>query len=162
MGYHIIMFDPEAAPDEPKAFADWITGQTSWDMAGDQPAGLDPKTTAPPVQAWFMEVLRPYPPLHGPYALPGWHDKPGASEYRFAPHLAEIEVPDEKNEEAFTLCLELAQKHRIGLYDCGSRGEVWMPRDGELHAVAMTVERVIEAKEQASGSLLGRLFRRRA
>jgi hypothetical protein len=162
MGYHIIMFDPEAAPAEPEAFGRWISEETTWDMSGDQPAGLDPKTASAILQGWFMEVLRPYPPLHGPYALPGWHDKPGASEYRFAAHLAEIEVPTEKNEEAFTLCLELAQKMRLGLYDSGSRGEVWMPREGELHAVTMTVERVVEVKEQASGSLLGRLFRRRA
>lgn len=160
MAYEIILFDAEAAPATASEFSGWVRAQTTWDESGDQPPCLDPKTTAPGVREWFMEILRPFPPLHGPYALPGWHDKPGATDYFFASHLALAEFPSDMNEDAFQKCMELAQKHRLGLYDAGSLGEVWMPREGELHAVALTVGRVItprKEKEEAGGGLLGRL-----
>jgi hypothetical protein len=89
MNYDLAVFDPAAAPRNAKAFTEWYVAQTEWEGSGDP---CNPAITTPAVWAWFMDLIKEFPAMNGPFAKPGDEEEDDevmtrTSEYGIAPSL---------------------------------------------------------------------------
>ncbi len=65
MSYDLMVFDPTAVPLERAEFLNWYDEQTQW----SEPHGYDdPAVSTPRLRAWFLEMIKQFPPMNGPYA----------------------------------------------------------------------------------------------
>lgn len=58
MSYDIVAFDPDAAPSDPE-MAMWWVEQTE----AEQPSYSDPAITTAPLQAFYPDIIKDFPPL---------------------------------------------------------------------------------------------------
>ena len=67
MSYDLAVFDPAASPRIRRAFEDWFHRVTRWE---DQQSHDDPNICSPPLKSWFLEMIKEFPAMNGPYAVP--------------------------------------------------------------------------------------------
>jgi hypothetical protein len=65
MSYDLMVFAAEAAPKEREVFMKWCKEQSKWveDHSYD-----NPDVSTPALRAWFMEMIKAYPAMNGPYS----------------------------------------------------------------------------------------------
>jgi hypothetical protein len=110
----------------------------AWDEARqnggeDDPPSDNPDTLAPPLRAWFLEMVKTYPPLNNFYLKTAEVDDPNGTDYSlsrvaiyacFAWSLADAARGD---------VMRLAAKHAVGVFEVSAEsGAVWRPNQRGL------------------------------
>jgi hypothetical protein len=138
MSYDLMVFDPAAGPREPAAFMTWYRQQTEWAESHDY---NNPETPTPALRAWFQEMIQSYPPMNGPLASSN-PDDPQVTDYSVGCVVIYAAFAWSQAEEAYRQMLELARKHRVGLFDTSSiDGAVWLPKPNGAFEIAFYASR---------------------
>jgi hypothetical protein len=109
----------------------WYEKQTKWDEGHSYD---DPAVSADQLRAWFMEIIKAFPPLNGPLSqqdLP--EDEASATDYSVGKSVIYCSFAWSEAEQAYDTVFELAQKHCVGFFDVSSGNEeVWLPSSNKL------------------------------
>ena len=65
MSADLMVFDKSKAPAEPMEFLKWFYEKTTWTSDRDY---YDIKGASPELVSFFMEIIREYPAMNGPFA----------------------------------------------------------------------------------------------
>ena len=126
-----MVFEPEAAPKGHSGFLEWCAEQTKWNEGHSY---NDPRVTSARLRAWFLDVIRLFPPLNGVFAekeLP--EDEATAADYSIGTQMIYIAFAWSKAELAYQATFDLAAKHHLGFFNISSQDEeVWLPTEGQL------------------------------
>jgi hypothetical protein len=126
-----MVFEPSAAPASHAQFMEWYEQQTEWAEAHSYD---DPAVSTAKLRAWFMEIIRSFPPLNGPLSqddLP--EDEASATDYSVGKSVIYCCFAWSKAEVAYDTVFELAEKHDVGFFNVSSGAEeVWLPLKGKL------------------------------
>ena len=129
MSYDLMVFAVEAAPRERAAFLEWYGEQSEW---GEDHSYDDPEVSSPALRAWFMEMIKSYPPMNGPFAsdeLP--EDESSVTDYSVGRFVIYAAFAWSEAQRAYQTVFGLAGKHGVGFFNAGSDlAEVWLP-DGK-------------------------------
>jgi len=109
MSYDLMVFEPEAAPKDYYGFLGWCAEQTKWNEGHSY---NDPSVTSARLRAWFLDVIRLFPPLNGVFAekeLP--EDEVTAADYSIGTQMIYIAFAWSNAELAYQTTLDLAAKH---------------------------------------------------
>lgn len=141
-----MVFDPEAAPTEHRAFMAWYGTQTEW----REGAYEDPDTTSEKLRAWLFDMIPVFPPLNKVLSdeeLP--RDDTAAADYSMGAHFIYACFAWSKTDLAYRNVFDLAAKHRLGFFDVsGADQEVWLPAASGTLSLAHT---------KSASSLLGKV-----
>ena len=131
MSFDLMVFDPASAPRSRKAFLEWDAVNRRGDS--ELPPSNDPESLTLPLQAWFAEMIKTFPPLNGPLAT-GDVDNPKLTDYGLNRAYVYACFGWSQANAAFEHTVRLAEKHRIGFFNVSSDdSEVWLPgRAGKL------------------------------
>ena len=152
VSYDLAVFDAVAAPRNAPEFTKWYDAQTRWEELHSYD---DPAVSTPALRAWFMEMIRDFPPMNGPFAavndagsartsgdghqrrrfsLAGLfrslrdRDDAWTSDYSVGYSIIYVGFAWSKAQAAYRACYRLAAKHRVGFIDVSSdEGDVWFP-----------------------------------
>ena len=113
MSYDLMVFDPSAAPSEHSDFMDWYDQQTEWD---EDHGYNNPDVTTPALRAWFLEMIRAFPPLNGPYASSD--DDPTVTDYSVGNSVIYAAFAWSVAEQAYKTMFALAEEARRRLLQC--------------------------------------------
>ncbi len=129
MSYDLMVFEPEAAPLDYESFLTWYHDQTEWseDHGYDNPEVLSPR-----LLAWFMDMIRTFPAMNGPYAPSSDpEDDAATADYCSGKSIIYVAFAWSKAEAAYSAVFDLARRHGVGFFDAsGSDGRVYLP-DGQ-------------------------------
>lgn len=131
MSYDLMVFHPDAPPEDRDGFLKWYDAQTKWDEGHDYQS-LD--VAAPNLQAWLLDILQHYPAMNGPLSNPDADvDDPCLSEYSIGKSIIYCCFAWSQAERAHNVVFSLAEKHQVGFFDVSATdGQVRMPDgDGE-------------------------------
>ncbi|HKD60562.1 MAG TPA: hypothetical protein VKB47_08880 [Terracidiphilus sp.] len=148
MSYDLMVFETESAPKDHADFIAWYSQQTKWGEAHDY---NDPALTSERLQAWFREIIRIFPPMHGRYSEePSQGDVVSSSDYAIGADFIYASFAWSNSEVAYMTVARLAEKHQLGLFNANSSGEeVWVPAEGGL----------VLAHDKGHPTLIGRIKR---
>ena len=138
MSYDLMVFNPDKAPRNEAAFLEWYDGQTEWT---EDHSYNDPQVTSPELKSWFMEMIKYFPPLNGPYAPDDIDNLSDEEDEKITDHCIGHDVIYSGfrwsvAEMAYPIMLELARKHRVGFFDASGTGIIMFPNDsGELESI---------------------------
>jgi hypothetical protein len=126
LSYDLMVFAVDQAPKERDAFLEWYDQETEWE---EDHSYNDPAVTSPELQAWFLEMIKSYPPMNGPYSsddLP--EDEASVTDYGIGRSVIYAGFAWSKAEAAYPFVFALAAKHRVGFFDVSSENAaVWLP-----------------------------------
>jgi hypothetical protein len=126
-----MVFEANTAPASHVQFMDWYEQQTQW---AEGHSYDDPAVSTPKLRAWFMEIIKSFPPLNGPLSqddLP--EDEASATDYSVGKSAIYCAFAWPKAELEYETVFELAQKHGVGFFNVSSgKEEVWLPLNGKL------------------------------
>jgi hypothetical protein len=129
MSYDLMVFRKEAAPKTRTDFMLWYDNQTQW---AEKHSYDDPANTSIALREWFMEMIKTFPAMNGPFASEDYDD-PKVSEYCIGKDVIYVEFPWSVSEQACNKMLELAEKHGVGFFDVSSNnGVILFPVNGKL------------------------------
>jgi hypothetical protein len=118
MSYDLMVFEREAAPKDHSGLLEWYEEQTKWNEGHSY---NDPSVTSARLRAWFLEVIRFFPPLNG------------VADYSIGRQMIYTAFAWSKAELAYQTTLDLAAKHDLGFFNVSSQDEeVWLPTEGRL------------------------------
>lgn len=128
MSYDLMVFDPSAAPSKHSDFMDWYDQQTEWE---EDHGYNNPDVTTPALRAWFLEMIKAFPPLNGPYASSD--DDSTVTDYSVGNSVIYAAFAWSAAEQAYEAMFALAQKHGVGFFNASSdQAELWLPQNGGL------------------------------
>jgi len=124
MSYDLMVFDPVAPPKDRDGFMRWYDHQTKWSEGHDY---LSPAVSTPELHAWFLDMIKEYPPIEGPYASDD-DDGPGLASYSAGKSLIYVCFAWPEAENAYNSVFRLAKQHQVGFFDASAtNGQVWLP-----------------------------------
>lgn len=126
MSYDLMVFDVAEAPKERSAFLEWYDDLTEW---SEPHTHFDPAITTPPLRAWFMEMIQPFPAMNGPFRPAQEPSDPSAvTSYTICYHAIYIGFAWSKAYVGYEVVFRSAGRHGVGFFDVSSeKGEVWFP-----------------------------------
>lgn len=130
MGYDLMVFDPESAPRKRSEFMTWFQKQAEWSEDHDYD---DPAVSTPALKSWFLDMIKEFPAMNGPYALE--HDDlddARITDYCVGQTVIYVAFAWSQAEPAYDLVVELAKRHGLGFFDVSSH-------DGEIRFPDMTI-----------------------
>lgn len=119
-----MIFNPNSAPRKREEFMDWYDNQTKWkeDHSYD-----DPKVTSEEIRNWFLEMIKTFPAMNGPYAYDDI-DNPKMTDYSIGKDIIYAAFAWSEAENAYPKMLELAEKYKVGFFDVSaSDGNILFP-----------------------------------
>ena len=124
MSYDLMVFDPQAPPRDRDGFMAWYKEQT---QLSEKHTYDDPAVSTRELRAWFLDMIREYPPLNGPHATEDV-DNPKQTDYSIGKSVIYACFAWSEAVPASTATFGLAEKHQIGFFDVSTDdGGVWMP-----------------------------------
>jgi hypothetical protein len=124
MSYDLMVFDPDVAPRDRDEFIAWYREQTKW---GEGHSYNDPNISSQALRSWFLEMIKGFPALNGPYA-DEISDNPKQTDYCIGKSVIYSAFNWSQCRDAYRAVFELARKHDVGFYDVsGDEGQVWVP-----------------------------------
>lgn len=136
MSFDIFVFDPSAAPRDPKKFLAWYDRQTDWQDSVDY---SNPENCTPDLHAWLLEICKDFPPLNGPYAPVNddgeeheWTDYSVSSRFIYAC------FPWRSCETAKSMSHRVAREHNLAVFDASETPGVVTFHDGTSFQVHTT------------------------
>jgi hypothetical protein len=129
MSYDLLVFAPAKAPNEREAFLSWWEETSEW---SEDHSYDDPKVSTPELQAWFLEMIKSYPAMNGPFSSEEFpEDDSAVTDYSVGKEAIYAAFAWSKAEAAYEQVFSLAAKHQLGFFDASSEtGAVWLP-DGK-------------------------------
>ncbi|AVP96852.1 hypothetical protein C7S18_06390 [Ahniella affigens] len=126
MSYDLMVFAPSAAPKKRAAFLDWYDEQSEWE---EDHSYDNPDVSTPALRAWFMDMIKSFPALNGPFAANDSADTEAAgTDYSIGRSVIYAAFPWSKAEQAYETMFALAEKHGVGFFNASSeQAEVWLP-----------------------------------
>ena len=125
MSYDLMVFDPDSAPRNRKAFMAWFEKQAEW---SEKHGYDDPKVSTPALRAWFLEMIKKYPAMNGPYATEEDNDDSEVTDYSVGKIVIYGAFAWSVADAAHKHMTKLAAKHAVGFFDVSSDdGGVWLP-----------------------------------
>lgn len=135
MSYDLMVFDTSIAPKQREAFMTWYDEQSEW---GEDHNYDDPAVCAPPLRAWFMDMIQTFGAMNGPFST-GDYDSATVSDYSVGRHLIYVAFAWSQAEPAYHTVTRLAAKHQVGFFNASSdKAEVWLPDGNGGLALAHT------------------------
>ena len=129
MSYDLMVFRKEAAPNTRTEFMKWFDDQTEW---REEHSYDDPANTSTELRNWFMEMVRTFPAMNGPFASDD-DENLYVSDYSIGKDVIYVAFAWSLAEQAYRTMLELAAKHGVGFFDVSSdNGDILLPENGEL------------------------------
>ena len=129
MSYDLMVFAPEQAPKEREGFLEWYDEQSEWE---EEHSYDNPEVSTPALRAWFMEMIKSYPAMNGPFSsvsLP--ENESTVTDYSVGQSVIYAAFAWSKAEQAYDAMFKLAAKHGVGFFNASSdNAEVWLP-DGK-------------------------------
>jgi len=130
MSYYLMVFRADIAPKNRVDFMDWFNDQTEWKEAHDY---NDPVNTSPELRNWFMEMIKSFPQMNGPFAKDD-DDADEITDYSIGRDIIYMAFSWSESVKAFEMTKSLAEKHGLGFYDISSdNGDIIIPGLGLLH-----------------------------
>ena len=124
MSYDLMVFDPGVAPLDRPGFMIWYENLTEWDEGHGYD---DPVVSTPALRSWFLEMIREYPAMNGPYAVDDV-DNPKLTDYSVGQTAIYACFAWSECENAYRAMITLPRKHGVAFFDVsGSNGQVWVP-----------------------------------
>ncbi len=120
-----MVFDPVAPPLEIEGFMKWYKEQTEWkeDHSYD-----NPDVSTPALKAWFLDMIRKYPAMNGPYATDDVEDDDKYTDYSIGKSVIYAAFAWSEAESAYSEMKYLAQIHKAGFFNASSeKREIWIP-----------------------------------
>ena len=148
MSYDLMVFETGSVPRDHTEFMEWYGRQTKWTEGHHY---NDPALTSERLQAWFQDIVRIFPPMHGHYGEePSQGDEVSSSDYAIGADFIYASFAWSKSEAAYMTAARLAEKFSLGLFNASSSGEeVWFPAEGGL----------VLAHDKGQPTLIGRIMR---
>jgi hypothetical protein len=131
VSFDLMAFEKAKAPRFYEDFLNWTAEQTEWTEERDYNS-VD--GTASPLVSWFMEMIKTFPPLNGPYRL---SDEDAFASIEAENHLTDYSIGSSiiyaafgwsVAEEACELAATIAAKHGVGFFN---------PQTAEVHCDGM-------------------------
>ncbi|MHC6203793.1 hypothetical protein ACYULU_11435 [Breznakiellaceae bacterium SP9] len=134
MSYDLMVFERTVAPTNRKDFMNWYESQTEWteDHGYDNPA-----VTSNDLRNWFMEIIKEFPQMNGPFALDDdaidtMENDSYITDYSIGKDVIYAAFSWSLAEEAFETVKKLAKDYNVGFFDVSSNdGEIIFP-DGTI------------------------------
>lgn len=120
MSADLMVFDKSKAPTDPIEFLKWYYTKSTWQSDRDY---LDTKGPSQPLVDFFLEIIKEYPSMNGPYApdMEQIDNDPELesrlTDYTIDDDLIYMGFAWSVADEACDLVEELAYKHGLGYYD---------------------------------------------
>lgn len=124
-----MVFRKESAPKKYDDFLNWYDKQIAWteDHSYD-----DPANTSPELRNWFMDMIKTFPALNGPFASEDV-DSEYVSDYSIGLDVIYVAFPWSVADEAYRTVTNLAIKHSVGFFNVsGEEGELMFPGKDEI------------------------------
>jgi hypothetical protein len=124
MSYDLMVFKPNSAPRTRLEFMAWFDNQAKW---AEGHSYNDPAVTCDELRNWFMEMIKTFPALNGPYAV-GDPDNEFSTDYSIGKEVIYAAFPWSAAEKAYPIMKKLAEEHRVGFYDVSATdGDILFP-----------------------------------
>ena len=124
MSYDLMVFEASKAPKERKEFMEWYEQQTQWSESHNY---LDHAVSSVPLQLWFEEMAKYFPPMNGALASDDVDD-PRVTDFSIGKDVIYSAFSWSVAEEAYPKMRELAIKHSVGFFDVSANnGEILFP-----------------------------------
>jgi len=121
MSYDLMVFESAVPPKGRAAFMEWFQTQTKWNEAHNY---RDHAVTTEPLKAWFMDIIKQYPPMNGPLASNDVDDYM-VTDYSIGQHIIYCSFSWDAAESANEMVRNLAMKHGVGFFDVSAnQGEI--------------------------------------
>jgi hypothetical protein len=127
MSYDLMVFKKESAPKTRADFMKWYYVQTEWAEDHDY---SDPKVTSEELKGWFLDMIKIFPAMNGPYAddTDDDVDNENITGYTIGRDVIYVDFRWSVVEKAFNTTVLLAEKHGIGFFDVSSdNGDILFP-----------------------------------
>jgi hypothetical protein len=133
MSYDLMVFDPQAPPSDREGFMAWYWKQTEW---AEGHTYDNPDVTTPALRAWFMDMIKQYPAMNGPFKTDDV-DAEKKSDYCIGRSVIYVGFGWSLAESAYHAVFNMAQKHKVGFFDVSAdNGGVWVSnKNGDLVCV---------------------------
>jgi hypothetical protein len=141
MSYDLMVFNPKVAPQSEVEFLKWYDEQTMWSESHNY---VDPVVCSQKLKDWFLDIVKEFPALNGPFAPIDVEDLENESvtDYTIGSHVIYASFRWSVAEKAYSTVLELAEKHQVGFYDASGSGDILFPnQEGELVSILPRIER---------------------
>ena len=138
MSYDLMVFNPKIAPKSEPEFLEWYSQQTEWE---ENHSYDNPKVTSIELRNWFMEMIKEFPALNGPFQPTDIDDRIDNDDDTLTDHCIGKDVIYcgfrwSAAEKAYWKMLDLAQKHKVGFYNPSGDGIIMFPNEtGELESI---------------------------
>ena len=134
MSCDLMVFDPVAAPRTHPAFLNWYDEHTQWPKGPDY---YDPSNTTPALRSWFMDMIKTFPSLNGPFADEKEEEEdPNTIDYTIEANLIYCSFSCKVGDEVDKAMRSLAEKHQVGFFNCMSPdGGIFFPENGQLKEI---------------------------
>jgi hypothetical protein len=130
MSYDLMVFDPKAPPTGRDSFMEWYNEQTQWSEEHNYD---NPDVSTLELRTWYMEIIKQFPPMNGPYATDDI-DNPQIADYCVGKSVIYVAFSWSQAEVAYPVVFSLAKKYKIGFFDVsGDNEEVWVPGPDEKY-----------------------------
>ncbi|WP_304157771.1 DUF5713 family protein [Fusobacterium ulcerans] len=130
MSYDLMVFEFSKAPKTQAEFLQWYEMQTEWEEDHDYE---NPEVTSPALRAWFMEMIKTFPQMNGPFALEDdeIEDDSYLTDYSIGKDVIYVGFAWSLADEAYDLVRELSEKYKVGFFDVSGNGDIFYP-DGTI------------------------------
>ena len=137
MSYDLMVFNPNNAPKSKTEFMNWYENQTEWEEKHDYD---DPKVSSEELKNWFLDMIRDFPYLNGPYTPEDIDDRIDDDEitdYSVGKDMIYCVFRFSVAEKAYPKMVQLAEKHKIGFFDASGTGDILFPNEnGKLEKIS--------------------------
>ena len=130
-----MVFKKEAPPKTRVDFMKWYFTQIEWE---EDHSYDDPANTSVELSNWFMEMIKTFPAMNGPFASTISDDDHNdlISDYSIGRDVIYVAFSWSVAEQAYTTILKLAKKHKVGFFEVSSDdGDILFPENGELISI---------------------------
>ena len=110
---------PQPAPRGRQGFLDWYDQQTQW---AETKGYNDPDVPTEPLRAWFMEIIKTFPPMNGTLASDDV-DNPKLTDYSVGRTVIYAAFAWSEAPAAYEHVTRLAAKHRVGFFNVSSNDD---------------------------------------
>ena len=108
-----MVFRPESAPRTREEFMVWFQEQAEWSEEHDY---TDPIVTSEELRNWFMEMIKTFPAMNGPFSVEDISDE-NVSDYCIGKDVIYVAFAWSVAEKAYEIMNNNAEKYRVGFYD---------------------------------------------
>jgi hypothetical protein len=131
MSYDLMVFDKNSAPKTRVDFMKWYKQQTEW---AEEHTYDDPAVSTKELKEWFLDMIKIFPALNGPYAAEEESDQ--VTDYSVGMNVIYAAFAWSIAGQAHKTMLELAERHQVGFFDVSAdNGDILIPVNGKLKSL---------------------------